>query len=330
MAEQPEVLARFAAAVPQYAASVRELVARRPAGVAFVARGSSDHAAMLGRYAVELFAGVPASLVAPSVHTVYGGSPDYTGWIVVALSQSGATPEIVAVTQQLADLGAQSVAITNDTSSALAQQADVTLGLDAGPEEAVPATKTVTTQFLAMLAVATGLGGQVWEPGDLEALPGAVADVLADDEPAQRVAREIASAQRLVVAARGLLYPAALETALKLQETTGIMAHGYSSADLRHGPIATVGPEVPTLLLAAHGTAGDAAQALRQELAARGAPSYLAAPWASADLVVPDLPEPLANIACVVRGQQVARSLALLRGIDPDQPHGLRKVTPTH
>ena len=159
MAEQPEVLARLGERFEELTGEVRAVMGGRPAGVAFLARGSSDNAALLGRYAVELYSGLPTCLVAPSLATAYRRRPDgFAGWLVVALSQSGRTPEIVNLAAQFSAAGASVVAVTNDGSSALAEEARLTIELGAGPERAVPATKTVTSQMLAVLAVASGLG----------------------------------------------------------------------------------------------------------------------------------------------------------------------------
>src|SRR4051794_20174180 len=158
MAEQPDVLAKFATRLDDHVERVRALLPAPLAGVTFVARGSSDNAAVYGRYLAELASGRPAALAAPSLQTLYRADVDYSGWLVVALSQSGATPEIVSVTGRLRDAGARTVAIVNDEASPLAATAELVLGLGAGEERAVPATKTVTAELLAVAAVASALG----------------------------------------------------------------------------------------------------------------------------------------------------------------------------
>ncbi|MCW2691493.1 MAG: hypothetical protein JWM67_97 [Mycobacterium sp.] len=332
MAEQPAVLARLADRYAGIAAAVAALVgdgAPVP-GVAFLARGSSDNAALLGRYAVELAAGLPTCLVAPSLLTSYGREPSgFAGWLVVALSQSGRTPEIVDLAGRFAAVGARVVAVTNDEASDLARAAAVTVPLGAGAEVAVPATKTVTAQMLALLAVAGGIGGTPLAP-DLAALPDRVSAVLDDTAGVDRAAELLAPHRRLAVVGRGLVYAAARETALKLQETTGVMAQGFSSADFRHGPIAVCGPEAPAVLLAGGGPADADTRGLRELLAARGAASVLvgSAPgddvaWAASDGATDCL-------LATVRGQQLALALCRRLGIDPDHPAGLNKVTLTH
>jgi glucosamine--fructose-6-phosphate aminotransferase (isomerizing) len=338
MDEQPAVLASSVARFDTVAAEVRELVANGVAGVAFLARGSSDNAAVLGRYAVELSSGLPTCLVAPSLSTAYDRFPrGFGGWLVVALSQSGQTPEIVHLAEAFVTAGAKVVGVTNDERSGLASAAHLSIALEAGREVAVPATKTVTAQMLAMLAVAAGLGA-AGRPGvlttrDLAALPEAVGAVLADEGPVRDVAAQLAAYRRMAVVGRGFSYAAALETALKLQETTGILAHGFSTADFRHGPVAVCGPDAPGVLLAGSNPADADTRDVRKVLDDRGAPSVLVG--TAADGAVPHLTwsalgGPAECILATVRGQQLAIETSRCLGVDPDQPAGLNKVTLTH
>jgi glucosamine--fructose-6-phosphate aminotransferase (isomerizing) len=329
--EQPEVLAALVDRWPTLTAQVAALSGSTPPlGVAFLARGSSDHAALLGRYAVELQTGLPTCLVAPSVATAYGRPPEgFRGWLLVALSQSGRTPEIVDLAHRYAEAGARVIAVTNDGESALAGAAHLSVALEAGPELAVPATKTVTGQLLALLAVAAGLSTAGLTQAQAAALPQAVAQVLADGESAERAAALLAAHDRLAVVGRGACYPAALEGALKLQETTGLMAHGFSTADFRHGPIAVCGPDAPALLLAGSGPADIDTFGLRGALAARSAPTLLAGTAPEADLPWPALGHLGECVPATVRGQQLALATARRLGIDPDRPAGLNKVTMT-
>jgi glucosamine--fructose-6-phosphate aminotransferase (isomerizing) len=331
MAEQPRVLRALAARRDEIAGAVRAVVPRDLRGVHFAARGSSDQAAVFGRYLAELASGRPAGLVAPSVHTRYGAHGDYRGHVVVALSQSGETPEIVTVCERLRSAGAVTIAIVNDAATPLGLAADVAIAIDAGPERAVPATKTVTGQFLAAAVLATALGPLPFTPDDVAGAADAVAAVLDDEAPAAVVAARWLEADRLVVSGRGLLSAAAQEAALKLKETSGVLAEGLSSADLLHGPIGAVGADVPALVLDDGGpTTGDARE-LAGRLRDAGAPITVCAPTSAADLPIPaGLHWALAGIAAVVRAQQVARELTLALGRDPDAPPGLSKITATH
>ncbi|MDX6684812.1 MAG: hypothetical protein QOF26_1081 [Baekduia sp.] len=335
MAEQPRVLADLAARRTELAAHVREALPDAPAGIVLVARGSSDNAAIFGRYVLELATRRPVALAAPSLVTRYGVKGTLDGWLAVGVSQSGRTPEIVSVLEAFGAAGARTVAITNDRDSALAATADATVDTAAGTEQAVPATKTVTAQFAAFAVLAEAIaadGVQLpWDGAAWEALPGAIGDLLADDAPARAAADVIGDAQGLVAIARGLLLGAALEAALKLKEMTGILAEGASAADFLHGPIAVVRRELPVLTLSAGGPAASDVIEFADAARERGGRVLSIAPDAGADLSLPAvLPEGLAAIGAIVRAQQLAREVSLLRGIDPDAPFGLSKVTETH
>jgi glucosamine--fructose-6-phosphate aminotransferase (isomerizing) len=338
MAEQPDVLARLLARAPADAGRVARVLPSTLAGTVFLARGSSDNAAVFGRYLAELCAGRPAGLAAPSVYTRYHADVDWRGYLLIALSQSGATPEVVSTCDAVRSAGAAVIGITNEPDSPLAGVVDLLLATAAGAERAIPATKTVTGQF-ALLATVAGVlaarAGRTAAPAAGEAatrdvaagtalagLPGAVAATLADPGPARELARRWLDIDRLVVAGRGLGYAAALETALKVAETTGILATGMSTADLYHGPIAAVYGGARVLLVDGTGPADADLAALRELLASRGGQT--------ATLPVhPGLSEAAQVITAVVRGQQLAFELASLRGTDPDAPAHLTKVTAT-
>ncbi|MGH2891015.1 MAG: SIS domain-containing protein [Solirubrobacteraceae bacterium] len=322
MAQQPEVLGALVREAAEIRRRVRALVPEPLHGVAFVARGSSDNAAVYGRYACELTAGVPAGLVAPSIHTRYRAHVDYTGQLVIGLSQSGATPEIVSTCERLRAAGARVIAVTNDPGSPLAAVSELSLPVGAGRERAVPATKTVTAQMLMLALVASALGPAPFSDADLVRVPDAVAAVLADGEPARGLARDWSAANRLVVVARGVMFGAALETALKIRETAAIHAEGISSADLLHGPIAALDADLPVLVLRAGGRTDGDLDDLARRLEDEGIPAVQWVPE-------PGLPELLAPIAATVRGQQLALAWAVERGLDPDAPLGLSKVTAT-
>jgi glucosamine--fructose-6-phosphate aminotransferase (isomerizing) len=324
MAAQPEVLARLAGRAAADAAAVRAVLPGPLAGVMFVARGSSDNAAVFGRYLTELTAGRPAGLAAPSLYTRYRAAADWHGYLVIALSQSGATPEILTTAEALRSRGARVIGITNEPGSPLAGVTDLVLTTDAGPERAVPATKTVTAQLAVLVSVAAALGPGAAAEEVLPRLPDAVRAVLADPGPVTSLAAGWAALDRLVVTGRGLGYAAALETALKVKETSGILAEGISAADLRHGPIAAVYAGAPVLLVDAGGPAAADLAELRELLQRRGAESA-----ALPGPVAAGLPEPAQVITAVVRGQQLAHALALARGADPDSPAHLTKVTGT-
>jgi len=338
IAEQPAVLGRLVARHAADCGRVRAALPGALAGTVLLARGSSDNVAVYGRYLIEMASGRPAGLAAPSVHTRYQAEVDYTGYLVVALSQSGATPEVVQTTASMRRAGAVVIGIVNEPGSALTQVCDLTLLTEAGPELAVPATKTVTAQMLAVAAIAGAYDSSLVAAADLAALPDEIASVLADSGtatvasgPAGAVAARWADARRLVVTGRGLAYAAALETALKIKETARVHAEGLSSADLLHGPIAALDSRLPVLVVSgAERFAADEA-ALTARLCAEGVPFAVCGSAPNADLPLPaGMSEVTAPILATIRGQQLALASSVRRGLNPDAPAGLSKVTATH
>ncbi len=330
MAEQPaglrQLIGRFDAIVER----VRAMVPVPLNGITMVARGSSDHSAIYGRYLLEAATGKPVSLAAPSLHTLYGVDVDYSGQLVIAVSQSGATPEIVRTLRALQDGGGRGLAITNDPESALARTAHDTVELEMGEERAIPATKTVTGQFTAFAIIASALGRVPFTRRELDMVPEWVQAVLDDPGSAAAAAEALVGANHLIVVARGYLFAAALETALKIKETCSLLADGYSAADLRHGPITAVTRGLPVVALCASGPALSDVVSLVEDLRARQASVLVVGGGERADVPIPALaPDALAPIVAVVRGQQLAYELALRLGHDPDSPEGLTKVTAT-
>jgi glutamine---fructose-6-phosphate transaminase (isomerizing) len=330
MAQQPQVIAALAGRRGALVERIAAVVPDDLAGIVLLARGSSDHAAVYGRYLLEIASGRPVSLAAPSLHTLYEAKVDYRGYLAVGVSQSGRTPEIVTVLERMKAGGARSLAITNAPGSPLATTADAVLELEAGPEEAVPATKTFSAQIVGFALIAQALGAVPWDDADWERLSANVEQVLSNDAPARRLATSIGNAEGLITVGRGFLYSAALEAALKLKETTSILAEGYSSADLRHGPIAVATDGLPVLGFVAPGPAAPDMHELMDWLDRRGARVFAISEEAGAALPLPPgLPEALVVVPAIVRAQQLALWLARHRGIDPDVPAGLSKVTLT-
>ncbi|HEX3201691.1 MAG TPA: SIS domain-containing protein [Actinomycetes bacterium] len=334
IAEQPEALRRtFDALLPQ--AGALEALGRETRQVLFIARGSSDNAAVYGQYLCSVHAGRLASLAAPSVATVYRADLDLRGVLAVGVSQSGATEEIVTTLEWARRCGARTAAVTNVAGSPLAEAADVPLITQAGTELAVPATKTYTTQLAALAVLALSIGKARGAEG-LLAVPDAVEAMLEVAPAAEVLAERLTYADTLVVSGRGFAYSTALELSLKLKETCYVTAVGLSYADLVHGPIAIVDADTPALLVAAaSGPVLPEMTGLARRIAATGADVYgiggddeLAAVCRST-LPGPSLPEHLAPFALVVPGQLLVEALARAKGLDPDAPRGLDKVTQT-
>ncbi len=326
-----------------------ELVARavrdrQPRMVVLVARGTSDHAAIYGRYLIEAELGLVAALAAPSILTVYDRRPQWRDALVLAVSQSGQSHDIAAVVAAAREGEALTVTVTNDPASPLAAVSEHVLACRAGEERAVAATKT----YVAELAVIAALVATLTDDGTLREalprLPGALAESLelsADWlERSETLVTSLAVADRALVVSRGYNYPTALEVALKLKETSRLFAEGYSAADLLHGPVALAGPVVPTVVFRPAGAMGRALDETIARVADSGAPTWIiGAPTETArrsgqarrrHLVLPsDLPEALTPLTYVVPGFLLAEVVARRRGLDPDAPAGLRKVTRT-
>mgnify|MGYP000142923699 CR=1 FL=1 len=332
---QPEVLAGL---LDKELARVQRIVAELP-GFSYAmiaARGTSDHAATYAQYAWGALARRPVALATPSLHTLYHAPPRLDGALVVGVSQSGQSPDIVSVVEEGRRQGRPTLAITNDGSSPLAAAADYVIELHAGAERSVAATKTYTAQLAVMALLAAAWSGEQARLDELQRLPEALAATLQGATIVGPRAERYRYMEQCVVIGRGYNYPTALELALKLKELTYVMADAYSSADFRHGPIATIAQGMPALLIMPTGATFADMLELAHELRARGAELIICsdAPEAQAlaTTVLPlvgALPEWLSPVAAIVPGQLLALHLALARGLAPDQPRGLKKVTLT-
>ncbi|MBX5456365.1 MAG: SIS domain-containing protein [Thermogemmatispora sp.] len=333
---QPEVLARL---LERERPHVEEIVTSLPpfTYVLIAARGSSDHAALYAKYVWAALAGHTIALATPSLYTLYGRPPRLDGALVVGISQSGQSPDIVAVLEEGRRQGRPTLAITNDASSPLARAADHVVALHAGAERSVAATKTYTAQLTALALFAAA-----WSPESashlaaLEALPSAVAQVLAQSTDIARLAERYRYMDRCVVIGRGFNYATAFELTLKLKELTYVMANAYSSADFRHGPIATVDAGLPAILIMPRDATYSDMRELAEELQRRGAELLVISEEAEALALartplplVSSVPDWLSPVTAILPGQMLALHLALTRGYNPDVPRGLQKVTLT-
>jgi glucosamine--fructose-6-phosphate aminotransferase (isomerizing) len=305
--------------------------------VLFIARGSSDNAAVFGQYLCTIRAGRLSTLASPSVATAYDARVDLDGVLAVAVSQSGRTEEIVETAAWARAAGARTVAVTNDSDSPLASAADLALITQAGVEEAVPATKTYTTQLAAIAVLGLALGPEPERTlAELSLVPPAIEAALATSTAAEAMAQQLTYVSGMVVSGRGYAASTALELSLKLKEACYVTAIGLSYADLLHGPIAVVDADTPALLVAAgEGPVLAGMTALARRCTEVGAHVYGIggddAFAAACRSILPGttLPEHLAPLATIVPGQLLVESLARAKSIDPDAPRGLRKVTQT-
>lgn len=336
MAEQPEAVARTLEALRPLRADLARLAAGRRQ-VLFVARGSSDNAAIYGRYALEVHAGRAAALAAPSVATHYRSRLDLADALVVSVSQSGGTEEIVATQAWAKDCGAVTVAVTNVAESDLAEHADIAMVTQAGPELAVPATKTYATQCVAMAILAGSLADNPAAlDADLDRVPGEIARLLDRRSGVDEAVEMLLTTNEVLVTGRGIVFGTALETGLKLEETCLRPVRGLSYADLKHGPIAIVDPQLVSVLVSAQdGPMVGGMVDLAADLRARGARTVgIGGDERFGDAVGvvvagPDLTEVVAPLGLIASAQMVVEGLAVGLGLDPDAPRGLSKVTQT-
>ena len=335
--EQPEVAARLLSeAGPEVAAICEAIRAADPAHVVIAARGTSDHAAIYAQYAFGVMAGISVGLATPSVHSLYGASPDYGRALVIGISQSGASPDVVGVIRAARSQGAITLAITNTPGSDMAEAAEHHLALRAGPERAVAATKTYTATLLALAMLTAGLS-KVDTEADLRLVPEALAVTLDQDDEAARIAADMSSLDRCVILGRGYHYATAREWSLKLKELSYTLADPYSSADFIHGPLALIEAGFPSFCVAPRGaTEGDTAEVI-DRLSALEARLLIASDDVAVrargtwSLALPEtLPEWLMPIVSIVPGQLHARHVTMAKGGDPEQPRSIRKVTLTN
>jgi glucosamine--fructose-6-phosphate aminotransferase (isomerizing) len=325
---QPEALERFRAEEGARAGELGAKLAQlRPTGVMIAARGSSDHAAVYAKYLLGARAGVPVALAAPSLFTIYARAPKLAGWVVMAISQSGASPDVVRVLAAARAQGCATLALTDRAGSPLALAAEHVISLRLGGEKAVAATGSFTTTLYALAHLVAGFRGTD-EPA-LATVPELAARALAMQPAARALADTLAEFASCAVIGRGYGFPVALEWALKLKELAGVYAEPFSAADYRHGPIALASAGAPAFTIDLGGAARADVRRLGQDLLERGARLVRASEESNADLCLPAADEWLAPIPAAIVGQLLAFWLARARGRDPDRPAGIRKVTRT-
>lgn len=335
---QPDVLEHLltngAAAIEQVAAAVR---AHDISYIYLAARGTSEHAGIYGQYVLGAYNGLPVALAAPSLFTVYERPPRLERALVVGVSQSGQSPDIVSVIAEAQRQGALTLAITNDAASPLAQAAELSLDIAAGPERAVAATKTYTAQLLTFAMLAAALADDDARRTELAHLPTAVRAALQTEEAISAAAQHYRAMASCVVLGRGFHFATALEWSLKLKELTYVVAERYSTAEFQHGPIALVEPGFPVLAVAPSDAGAAATRTLLQKLKDEHGADLLvlsddAATLATAGVGIElpaGVPGWLAPIVSIVPAQLFCYHLALARGLDPAVPRGLSKVTRT-
>ncbi|GGZ30742.1 glutamine-fructose-6-phosphate transaminase [Streptomyces inusitatus] len=335
MAEQPEVLRRILdRGAPRIHETAALIAARRPRFVLLTARGTSDNAALYAKYLLEIRLGLPCGLTSMSTTTAYGARPDLRDVLVITVSQSGGSPDLVDSTRAARAAGAITLAVTNNPDSPLAAVSEFHIDILAGPEKALPATKTYTASLLALYLLIEGLRGA--DGAAARALPELAERILDRQDEVRRLASRYRFAERMVITSRGYGYPTAKEAALKLMETSYIPALSYSGADLLHGPLAMVDNISPVIAVVTDGKGGEALQPVLDRLRGRGADLVVIGPSrqveaASAGFTLPTqgVPEELQPVLEILPLQLLAYEVTIARGQDPDAPRALAKVTET-
>ncbi len=335
MAEQPAVLRRILdEGAPRIKEIAGRIAERGPRFVLLTARGTSDNAALYAKYLVEVLLGKPAGLTSMSTTTAYGARPDLTDVLVITVSQSGGSPDLVASTKAAREAGAITLAVTNNADSPLAEVSEFHIDVLAGPEKALPATKTYTAELLCLYLFVEGLRGG--DGSAAKALPELAEQILARRSEIRELAGRYRFAERLVITSRGYGYPTAKEAALKLMETSYIPALSFSGADLLHGPLAMVDNVSPVIAIVTEGKGGEALQPVLDRLRGRGADLVVIGDQrqvdaASAGFVLPTggVAEEVQPILEIIPLQLLAYEVTIARGQDPDAPRALAKVTET-
>ncbi|PWH17857.1 MAG: glucosamine--fructose-6-phosphate aminotransferase [Anaerolineae bacterium] len=337
--EQPERLYHLLRHQRQTAEKIAaEIHAREVNYVFLAARGTSDNA---GRYANYLWGAhnrLPIALATPSLFTYYAQPPRLEKALVMGVSQSGQSPDIVSVLEEGRRQGCLTLAVTNAPNSPLAQAADLVFDIQAGPEKAVAATKTYTTELMALAMISAALRGAQDDWQALEKVPDWIATLLTQDADIERMAQRYRYMGQCVVLGRGFNYATAFEWALKLKELTYIIAEPYSSADFQHGPIAMIEGGFPVLAVAPQGkvfhSMFEMLARLREqqqaELVVISDDERVLALAQSAMRLPAGIPEWLTPLVAIVAGQLFACHLTRAKGYDTEKPRSITKVTETH
>lgn len=334
--QQPAVLERTikreGRRIERFAESLKK---RRTRLIVLAARGSSDNAALFGRYLLEISTGIPVSLAAPAVHTLYRARLDLREALVIGISQSGEGTDINMVLENSRRGGATTLAITNEANSAMARIADETFLIHAGRERSVAATKTYTGQLMIFHLLASALNGHK-RFAEIERLPELAARSLGLRAEVEQIVERYAFMDHAAVVGRGLNYANAYEFAIKLMETCYVVAERFSSADFLHGPIAMIERSFPVFLFAPPGKTFAGMKSLLSKLTRLGAETIVissedqALKQATRALKIPDrVGEMLSPIPYIIPAQMFAALLAKAKGLSPDSPRSLAKVTRT-
>jgi glucosamine--fructose-6-phosphate aminotransferase (isomerizing) len=337
--EQPQRLKELFQLQRETVLKIADAIRERDVRYVFLAaRGTSDNA---GRYANYLWGAhnhMPLALATPSLFTYYAEPPRLDGALVVGVSQSGKSPDIVSVLTEGRKQGCLTLAVTNEPNSPLAEAADLVLNIHAGVEKAVAATKTYTAELMGLAMISAALRSEEQDWRDLEKVPGWIEEILQQDVAIARMAERFRYMQQCVVLGRGYNYATAFEWALKMKELTYVVAEPYSSADFQHGPIAIVEGGFPVMAMAASGKVFDTMLEMLTRLRETHAAELVvisdderALALAQSPIRLPaGIPEWLTPLVGIVAAQLFACHLTRVKGFDTETPRSIKKVTETH
>lgn len=336
IAEQPAALEKTIAEERKKIARLGESIKKKDIDlIVLVARGSSDNAALFGRYLLEITTGIPVSLSAPSVHTLYHANLNLKRALVIGVSQSGEGEDINRVLERARAGGASTVGITNESDSSMVKLVDETLLMRGGRERSVAATKTFTGQMMLFYMLAAALANDGTQL-DYERIPEFTARALEQQPAIVELVQRYVFMENCVVVGRGLAYANAYEFALKLMETCYVVAERFSSADFLHGPVAMIERHFPVILFAPPGVMLEGTKDLIERLRELRADTLVitgdidVAAKCSRSIIMPrEIDEFLAPIPYIIPAQLFAALLAEAKGLDPDKPRSLSKVTRT-
>jgi glutamine---fructose-6-phosphate transaminase (isomerizing) len=337
--EQPAVLARLLNTQGPSIALIADEIRRREIDYIFLAaRGTSDNAGRYANYLWSAHNGLPVALATPSLFTYYRQPPRLSRALVVGVSQSGQSPDIISVLEEGRRQGCATLAISNTPDSPLARASDFVIDIHAGVEQAVAATKTYTAQLMAMAMLSSALSGDRGQADELEQVPAWAQQTLALDAELERLAPRYRFMERCVVIGRGFNYATAFEFSLKLKELTYVVAEPYSSADFQHGPIAMVEGGFPVMVVAPGGPVFDSILSMLSVLRREHLADLLVVSDRSEALELaqspvplpPGIPEWLTPLIAILPAQLLCYHLTRAKGYDTEKPRSIRKVTETN
>ncbi len=336
ISEQPGVIERLLDLETQNVRRFSERLREEIRFILIAARGTSDNAARYAQYLFGAHNRIPVALATPSLFTLYQKPPNLKGGLVIGVSQSGQSPDIVSVLAEARRQGQPTLAVVNDTASPLAANADFIIPMHCGAERAVAATKSYTASLAALALFSCILEGNTDHLGQLQHIPRTIQATLEIAAASLTHTERYRYIDQCAVIGRGYNYSTAFEIALKVKELTSILAEPYSSADFRHGPIAIIHKGYPAMVIAPSGDASESMIELVSDLQRLGSEMLVISDDSSllrqGQMAFPlplDIPEWLTPLVAVIPGQMFSLQLTIEKGMDPDHPEGLTKVTET-